>query len=305
MSRYLPAPLVTPGLGLFYRVVFHPSLPTLTSRRILEFAARTTKLPRDTVVIEMTLAGRPAERVTVGASERPRVVLYLHGGGYTVGSPATHRSVAAYLARESGAVVYSLDYRLAPEYPYPAALDDAVAAFLSLAESTDPSSIAISGDSAGGGLAVAATRRLIDSHSVSPAALALFSPWTDATDRADEIARDLVVNVKWGARNGKLYAGGTDASDPGISPGLGSLAGLPPMWVQTGKKELLYKQILRFIAAARASGVDVTSSEHPTLWHSGHTQAGLVREATEVIQEAGIFLRAHLGASAGTSISRS
>jgi monoterpene epsilon-lactone hydrolase len=296
VSRYVPARFVTPGLGLFYRVVFHPSLSTTASRRILEAAAHTTKLPRDTTVIAETLGGRPALRVTVGASERPRVVLYLHGGGYTVGSPRTHLSVAAYLARETGAVVHSLDYRLAPEAPYPAAVDDAVAAFLVLARANDASRIAISGDSAGGGLAVATARRLIDSHGVHPAALALFSPWTDASDDSDEIPRDLVVNVKWGARNGALYAAGADPRDPGLSPMFASFDKMPPMWVQTGQKELLYKQILRFVDTARAGGADVTLREHPTLWHSGHTQAGVVREATEVIQEAGIFLRAHLDA---------
>jgi epsilon-lactone hydrolase len=296
VTRYLPARFVTPGLGLFYRVVFHPRLATKTSRKILEAAARSTKLPRDTVVRPVVLGGRPALRVSVGASERPRAVLYLHGGGYTVGSPQTHLSVAAYLARDSGAVVHSLDYRLAPEHPYPAALEDAVAAYLELAERGDP--VAISGDSAGGGLAVAAARRLIDDHGVTPSALALFSPWTDAADQGAEVTHDLVVNVKWGARNAELYAAGTDPHDPGLSPIYGSFAGLPPMWIQTGVKELLYKQILRFAAAARAGGVDVTLVEHPTLWHSGHTQAGLVREATEVIQSAGIFLRARLDTAA-------
>ncbi len=295
MTRYLPARFVTPGLGLFYRVVFHPRLATTTSRRILEAASRSTKLPRDTIVRAVSIGGRPALRVSVGASERPRTVLYLHGGGYTVGSPRTHLSVAAYLARESGAVVYSLDYRLAPEHPYPAALEDAVAAYLELAEQGQP--IALSGDSAGGGLAVAAARRLIDEHGLTPAAFALFSPWTDASDESAEVTHDLVVNVKWGAHNAQLYAGGADLRDPGVSPMYTSFEGLPPMWIQTGKKELLYKQILRFAAAARAGGVDVTLVEHPTLWHSGHTQAGLVREATEVIQAAGVYLRVHLDAA--------
>jgi monoterpene epsilon-lactone hydrolase len=298
MSRHIPARFVTPGLGLFYRVVFDHRLPTKTSRQMLEFAARSTKRPRDTVVLKQTLGGRPALRVTVGASERPRVVLYLHGGGYTVGSPRTHLSVAAYLARETGAVVHSLDYRLAPESPYPAALDDAVAAFLELSQSYDPSMIAISGDSAGGGLAVATARRLIDEHGVRPGALALFSPWTDLSDDSNEMARDLVVNVKLGARNRALFAGATALRDPGLSPMFAAFDEMPPMWIQVGQKELLYKQILRFVDTARAGGADVTLSAHPTLWHSGHTQAGLVREATEVLQEAGIFLRARLDASA-------
>jgi epsilon-lactone hydrolase len=296
IPRHVPARVVAPGLAGFYRLALHPKVPTKISRRLLEAVARSAALPRDTTVGFSILGGRPVERITVGASERPRAVLYLHGGGYTVGSAATHRAAAAFLARETGAVVYSLDYRLAPEHPYPAALEDAVAAFVELAAGSDPARIAISGDSAGGGLALAAARVLIDEHSLRPGALALFSPFTDAADLDFSADRDLVINLAWGRRSSAAYSAGADLRTPGISPVFGDLSGMPPMWIITGTQELLYRQILRFVSVARAAGADITLVEHPMLWHSGHTQAGLVREATEVVQDAGAYLRGKLDA---------
>jgi monoterpene epsilon-lactone hydrolase len=295
--RRLPAPLVAAVLRPGYRFLFSPRRRIVTTRRLMELATSAAPLPTGSTVRMVTLGGRPAERITVGASNRPRAVLYLHGGAYTLGSPATHRAATAYLARESGAVVYSLDYRLAPEHPYPAAVDDAIAAFRELASTWPASRVAISGDSAGGGIAVAAARRLIDDHDLHPAALALFSPHTDAADDDFPAPRDMVVNVKWGRANSDRYAAGADLRTPGISPIHGNLAGLPPMWVEVGRRELLHRQILRFVAAAGDAGSPVTLVEHPTLWHSGHAQAGLIREADEVLHQAGVFLRARLDAA--------
>src|SRR5439155_13304557 len=143
----------------------------------------------------------------------------LHGGGYTVGSPRLYRALAAYLSRSSGAVVYSLDYRLAPEHPYPAALDDAVAAFRALVSEHGfaPARIAIVGDSAGGGLAVAAARVLTDSG-LRPAALGLLSPWTDPADEAFTVRRDRVTNARWGKQSATAYRGSAGPTDPAFAP---------------------------------------------------------------------------------------
>ncbi|MFD4291971.1 alpha/beta hydrolase [Rhodococcus sp. NPDC058505] len=293
---YLPRPLVAANLGLFYRVALHRSLPAPVARRVLDAGAVVQRLPRDTVVRRVTLAGRPAECVTVGATERRTAVLYLHGGGYTLGSLTTHRSVAAHLARETGAAVYVLDYRLAPEHRYPAALDDAVAAYIELIGEYGftPDQLAVAGDSAGGGLAVGTARRLIDRYSVRPAALALIAPWVDPGARDAPFDRDLVVNTDWSFRAADAYLGGGDPADPGFAPLRGDLTGLPPTVVHIGTSEVLYPQAVELTDRLRAAGVSVEYREYPTLWHVAHLQASLVRDADDAVRDLGAFLRAAL-----------
>jgi acetyl esterase/lipase len=287
--RYLPRRLVMANLAPFYRVAFGTRVPLATRRRLLESAARSQPLPAGTVVRPITLGGRPAERITVGATVRQRTVLYLHGGGYTLCSPATHRSLAAFLARETGAEVYVPDYRLAPEHPYPAALDDALAAYLELAGELDRPA-AIAGDSAGGGLAAATAVRLA-AQGVHPPALALLSPWTDPNDDATIRQRDLVVNVAQGRFGAAAYGAGVDPHDPGFAPMYADLSGLPPTLVHVAPSELLYEQVLRFVDRLHAADVDVTLRELPGLWHAGHAQAGIVREARDAVADVGAFLR--------------
>ena len=181
-NRSLPFWLVAAGAAIGQRPGLGGPLPIRWQRRWLDTVARLMPNPSGTVVRQVKLGGRPALRVSVGATERPRAVLHLHGGGYTVGSPRSHRGLAALLAEASGAVVYLPDYRLAPEHPFPAALEDAVSAAAEVGALADE--FAISGDSAGGGLAVATARRLADSGIARPAALALISPWVDPSARA-------------------------------------------------------------------------------------------------------------------------
>jgi monoterpene epsilon-lactone hydrolase len=286
--RYLPRRLVMANLAVFYRMAFDHRLGFTAQRRLLDAYARMQPLPDGTVVRRVMLAGRPAERITVGATVRPRTVLYLHGGGYTICSPATHRSLAAFLAREAAAVVYTLAYRLAPEHPYPAALDDAVAAYLTLGRPA-----AIAGDSAGGGLAAATAVRLVE-QDVRPVALALLSPWTDPADDTATRPRDLVVNLRWSRRSATAYRAGADPRDPGFAPMHAELTGVPPTLVHVTRGELLYDQVQRFVGRLRAAGVDVTLRELPGLWHCAQAQAGIVREARDAVSEVGTFLRAAL-----------
>lgn len=212
----LPLPVVEASIKPFYRLALDARLPVRVQRALLDLAAPIQTLPDGTVVERTTLAGRPAERITVGATERRHAVLYLHGGAYTIGSLGTHRSLAAYLARESASAVYTLDYRLAPEHPFPAALDDAVAAFTELV--TDhgftADRVAVAGDSAGGGLALATARRLIDTRGLSPAALALISPWVDPGSREAPFDRDTVVNTAWAHSSAGAYLGGGEGTAP-------------------------------------------------------------------------------------------
>jgi monoterpene epsilon-lactone hydrolase len=294
---HLPRPLVIGVSGPMYRTALNARTPLRLRRSILERFARLAVVPAGTQVEQISLAERPCERITVGATDRPRAVLYLHGGGYTVGSPRTHRSLAAFLARATGAVVFSLDYRLAPEDPYPAALEDAVAAFRVLVDAHGfaASGIAIAGDSAGGGLAVAAARVLTD-DGLRPAALGLLSPWTDPSSDDMPRRRDFVIDSAWGRQNAAAYRGETDPHDAGYAPLRGRLDGLPPMLIHCSVTEILQPQILQFAGLATSAGVDVQMVEHQRLWHSGHVLAGTLREATDAVHDVGVFLRAHLDA---------
>ena len=292
---HLPRPVVVGLAGPTFRLLVNDRLPVATQRRLIEASAALFRPPPGTQIEAVTLGTRPADRVSVGASQRPRAILYLHGGGYVVGSPALYRGLSGYLARATASVVYALDYRLAPEHVYPAALEDAVAAFRDLVdvEGYDPSRIGIAGDSAGGGLAVATARALIDEHGLHPAALVLLSPWTDPADR-DMPARDFVLTRAWGHQCAEYYRGDADPADPGYAPMWADLTGLPPMLVQYGAREALRGQIRRFVARAEAAGAQITATELPGVWHSGHLQAGLLREATDAVQEIGFWLRSRL-----------
>jgi len=296
----LPLRLVRATLRPLYRLTLNARLPYSVQRRLLEAAAPIQPLPKGTVVRKIELGGRPAERVTVGATERPTAVLYLHGGAYTCASPATHRSLVAHLAAATGSVVYALDYRLAPEHPYPAALDDAVAAYIALIteHGLEAAKTPIAGDSAGGGLSVATARRLIDRHGVTPAALGLLSPWVDPGSRTVPFDRDVVINTAWAFASADAYLGSGDATDPGYAPLHGDLAGLPPTLIQVGTSEVLYPQIREFAEKLRAAGVELELTEQPELWHVAHLQAGLVREAAEAVNEVGAFLRRHMAGEA-------
>ena len=255
-------------------------------------------MPDGAVSQKLTLAGRPAERITVGATERSTAVLYLHGGAFTIGSIATHRSLAAHLARESSSAVYVLDYRLAPENPYPAGLGDAVAAFRELVESHGYTAdrIAIAGDSAGGGLSVATARHLVD-DGVTPAALALISPWVDPGARDAVISRDIVVNTAWSYSAAEAYLGDGDPLDQGYAPLLGDLTGLPPIVMHVGTAEVLYSQIVTFRDKLLASGVELEYVEYEKLWHVAHLQASILREAADAVRHMGAFLAQRLTSS--------
>lgn len=297
-SFYLPLPLVRTALKPFYRFALDARLPIGVQRKILDLGAPIQTMPDGAVVQSLTLAGRRAERVTVGATERDTAVLYLHGGAYTIGSMATHRSLAAHLARESASAVYVLDYRLAPENPYPAGLNDAVAAYRELLKSHGYTAdrVAIAGDSAGGGLTVATARHLVD-DGVNPAALGLISPWVDPAARDAMFDRDLVVNTAWSFAAAVAYLGDGDPLDQGYAPLQGDLTGLPPIVMHVGTSEVLYPQIVAFHDKLLLSSVEVEYVEYEKLWHVAHLQASILREAAQAVHHMGAFLGARVRTS--------
>ena len=294
---HLPRPVVRALSGPSYRLSLNPRLPVAAQRRLSAASSQLLRPPRGTHIDHVRLGGCHAERVTFGASRRPRAVLYLHGGAYILGSARMYRAMAGHLARAGHAVVYTLDYRLAPEHPYPAALEDAVAAFRAIlaADNLDPAHVAIAGDSAGGGLAVAAARVLTDAGQ-RPGALALLSPWTDPSD-TDMPERDFVVRRSWGHRSAGLYRGTTAANDPGYAPmhlDDSDFAKLPPLLVHAAAGEMLSAQIRRFSERADDAGADVRYVELPGFWHSAHVLAGTYRQATDAVTGVGAFVRRHL-----------
>ncbi|MET8424173.1 alpha/beta hydrolase [Nocardia sp. NPDC004860] len=298
----LPLPIVRAALNPLFRIVLNHRLPFSVQRALMDWGSVAQRAPRGTHVEHVELGGRPAERVTVGPVSDDATVLYLHGGGYTVCSPATHRSLAAYLARETGCAVQVLDYRLAPEHPFPAALDDAEAAFLDLvAAGYRPERIAVAGDSAGGGLSLALALRLRDRHRLVPAALGLIAPWADPNELPIR-NRDLVINKPWSRACAAAYLGAGDRTDTGYAPLLADLSGLPPTYVQADVDELLHAQCTRLVAQLRAAGVPAEFTETRGLWHVAQLQASLVAPAATVTAELGQFLRHALRPAQSRSI---
>jgi acetyl esterase/lipase len=219
-------------------------------------------LPRGTTIERISLGGVPADRITAPGSDPDHALLYLHGGAHIVGSSVTHRAAATHLAGATGAVAYVLDHRLAPEHPYPAAVDDALAAYQALLGSgLPPERVVVAGDSAGGGLALALALRSRAVGVPLPAALGLISPWVDARlDGLAEHVDDPLLTRGWLELGATSYAG-RHREHPEVSPLLADpadLAGLPPLFVQAASDELFVDDVERFVAVAREAGASVT-----------------------------------------------
>jgi epsilon-lactone hydrolase len=278
------------------RPVLGPRMPVGVQRRWLELVTRPTPLPDDVDVRPGRLGGRPAEVLVPRDGDSGGGLLYLHGGGFTIGSATTHRALATRLASATGTTVHLLDYRLAPEHPFPAALDDVVAAWGELAEGTDPRRIALAGDSAGGWLALMAALRLRDAGKPLPAVLGLVSPWLDLTGASwPADVTDPMLRPSWLRRCAAGFAPGADLADPGLAPLAADLSGLPPMVVHVGSEEILLEDAIALARHARAAGVPVDLRRLDGLWHVAHASAGMVAASTAAVTALGKALSAHLG----------
>jgi acetyl esterase/lipase len=211
------------------------------------------KVPEGVLIDEFLLAGRPARKYFVPNVREDATLLYLHGGGYCVGSLDSHHSFMAHLAVACATSVNGLSYRLAPEFPYPAALDDAVAAYKEMLDYTEGHKIMIAGDSAGGGLALACALRLKDENVAMPGCLALLSPWTDLTLSGQSV-RDVRDHFMTTAA---YYAGDYALDTVGLSPLFGELSGLPPLLIQVVSDEVLVDDSKRLEQLARESNLSV------------------------------------------------
>ncbi|HEY2548174.1 MAG TPA: alpha/beta hydrolase [Candidatus Acidoferrum sp.] len=251
-------------------------------------------VPADVNVSPAHVGGVPGEWVARTGDSRA-VLLYLHGGGYFGCSPQTHRPITVSYARE-GFLVFAPDYRLAPEHPFPAAVDDAVAAYRGLlSEGCSPEGVIIGGDSAGGGLAVALLLALRDEGVPLPAGAALFSPWTDLAATGDSIrtnARRCAMfhgpDIGYSAR---YYLGEMDPRNPLASPLYADLAGIPPLLIHVGEDEVLRDDSTRLAERARAASVRVELKVWPVVPHAWQLAPHLIPEARQSLRESAAFLR--------------
>ncbi|MEV5645027.1 alpha/beta hydrolase [Streptomyces flaveolus] len=273
--------------------------PTVEEQRNGFTAAVTRPAPKGVVSRWTVLGGRPAlELEPAGVRGRGRL-LYLHGGGYVIGSPDTHAGLVGELSRRAGLRAISVDYRLAPEHPFPAAVDDGLAAYRELlAGGTDPRDLVVAGDSAGGGLSIATLLAARAAGLPQPAAVVVFSPWADLTlagrsirskEDADPIFAESDIRAY-----ADLYLGAGDRAHPLASPVFADLAGLPPLLVQVGANEVLLDDAVRLAGRAGADDVEVTLEVGPGLPHVFQHHYGRLDEADAALDRAARFLNAHL-----------
>src|SRR3954454_5169879 len=258
--------------------------------------------PDDVGQSPTTIGGVSAIEVTAPGTKGDAVILYFHGGVYVIGSAATSISLVAEVARRTGARVITLDYRLAPEHPYPAAVADAHDAYQGLLEQgVDPGQIALAGESAGGGLAVATLLALRDAGIPLPSCAFLMSPYADLTLSGDSIANRETVDRTLTPEGLRLrvpdYVAGADTSDPLISPVFADLTGLPPLLIQVGSNEILLSDALRLAERAAMADVTVMLDVTDGVPHVFQAFAAMLDEADAALDRASTFFKANLAAT--------
>ena len=259
-------------------------------------ADRLYPIPDDVLVTDVVPSGVPAHWLDAPGTNTGRVLLFLHGGGYELGSVRSHGELAARLGRAAGMRVLFLEYRLAPEHPFPAAIDDVLAAWHWLRgdQHVSARSIALAGDSAGGGLSVALLVALRDAGEALPAAAVLMAPTVDLTNSgasmSERVDQDLISTPVLLRQLSSDYLAGADPKTPLASPLFASMAGLPPLLIQAGTADLLLSDSERLTTAASEAGVDVTLQIGEGLPHVYQTTLG-TPEAAEATEQIGQFLR--------------
>ena len=256
-------------------------------------------LPADVTTSSGSLGGVPVVNVEIAGNDRVGVIFYLHGGAYAIGTAASSVGLASDLARRAGARLATIDYRLAPEHPHPAAIDDAVAAYRGLLDTgVAASAIAIAGESAGAGLAAATLVALKHVGLPQPSGAVLMSPWADLTLSGDSIvgkaAVDPALTPEGLRRRAVDYVADGDRRAELVSPIFADLTGLPPLLIQAGSHEILLDAATRLAARAAAADVAVRLEVTPGVPHVFQGFAAMLEEGDAALTRAGEFLRAHL-----------
>ncbi len=267
-------------------------------RQVCESGAAKMRIPQEITVEPVSIAGIKAEWIKPGEQTSDGVVLFFHGGGYVSGSCSDHRGHVAKVVQGSGVKALLFEYRLAPEHPFPAGLDDALAVYRGLLEvGTLPEQMVFIGDSAGGGLCLAALLAIRDSGLPLPAAAIAVSPWTDLILTGESHRTRAKVCLSPPGMSevcSKYYCGDHDPTEPWISPLYGDLHGLPPLLIMVGDDETLRDDSVRFAEKAMAADVDVTLRVEQGQVHCYPFLAPLFPEATTGMAEICNFVQTHL-----------
>lgn len=276
--------------------------PTLEQQRAsIVFMSESAVAPEGVTIAETYAGGCRAYWHDPEGGATDRVILYLHGGGYVIGSPKSHERLVGHLAKAAGCRALNLDYRLAPEHPHPAAVTDATSAYRwLLAQGFKPEHIAISGDSAGGGLTLATLLSLKEQGLPQPAAAVPLSPWTDMEGTGESMVinapNDLIVQKDGLQGMAAAFLGeGNPPRDPLAAPLYGDYQGVAPLYIQVGGDETLLDDSTRVAEKARAAGVEVKLDIFPEMQHVFQASAGKMPEATDAVQRIGEYLKSKLG----------
>lgn len=282
-------------------LALRPNATIAQQRETFEEFAKRFAVGREVVCQPVSADGVPAEWIDSPETIDTRAILYLHGGGYNLGSVHTHHALAARIGRACRARVLTIAYRLAPEHLFPAALDDAMRAYCwLLAEGVQPDQLALAGDSAGGGLAIATLVSLRYHGEPMPAAAVCLSPWVDleltghsltANAAADPVLTRAALHA-WA----KNYLGGKNPRTPLASPLYADLHGLPPLLLQVGAEEILYDDAVRLAERALAAGVQVELEVSKNMFHGWHLFASKLPEAQQAITHVAKFIEGHMAA---------
>lgn len=291
----LEAELIRVAARLFIRPGNHPEASVAVQHeRMRSYERWVPRPPKGTETLDKPLGTIPASRITRPGARPGRTILFLHGGGYVTGSPALYRHVTWRFAAAARAQLIAIDYRLAPAYPFPAAVNDAAAAWRALlAEGIQPKRTVLLGDSAGGGLALALALRLRDEGVALPASIIALSPWTDLAvtgASAKPGAADPMLTASDLDAFAAQYLGGSNPREPYISPLYGDPRGLPPTLLQVGSDEILRDDSERMAARMREAGCDVTLEVWPRMPHVWHAFAPMMPEARRAIARVGAYI---------------
>lgn len=290
--------ILTEVVKISKQVIGNPSLPPKYRNLLLNAAAERMPLPPELRKQELTLGHMKALRIAGPQDNKGKVLYYLHGGGYQICSPYTHQSLVYQMVKDVAAHAVIVDYRMAPEFPYPTPVHDAVSGYRWLLEAGHgPEDIIIGGDSAGGGLTLATMLSLKNEGLPLPKAAVVLSPWTDLEGTGDSLTNSAHKDVMISAAGLRLWARdylqGAHPRNPLASPLYGDLTGLPPLMIEVGQNEVIRDDSVRLYEKARAQGVEVSLKVWPDMLHVFQAFHRFIPEAKESLADIGQFLHKH------------
>lgn len=289
---YVPAKVMRTITRVAGAPMLSPHAPVWLQRKLTDQLEHILPAPKGTRVEEVTLGGVPARRVSFGNVRTDRAVLHLHGGAYIFGSSKSHTGMGAQLSRRMECPVYVLDYRLAPEHPWPGAEDDAYAAFTALVDGgLEPAGIAFTGDSAGGGLVVGVALRAVEASVAPPSSISMLCPWVDLSPVYPKVSRDPALTGAFLALSAARYLADTSPERPARDLTTADLTGLPPILLQASDDDPITPDAIRFAERARSFGVDVTEQTFTGVWHAFQAYAAILKDASDALDSVAAHAR--------------